>query len=195
LKRWRVIYGVLLLLAVAAAVAASRRAYFPGDVAAARAVQSLAGDGLGWAKAMTETARVPWNFALAAATAALAWLLGGRRAALLALVSFAALSLLAVPLQDLVARPRPSPALVRVAGSSSGYSFPSVFALTYGATVGFLMLLALRHQSARVRLVVPLLGGALLAAELGAHWPSDVLFSYLLALLWAGGLLTFLHRR
>jgi len=37
-----------------------------------------------------------------------------------------------------VARPRPSPDLVYVAEKLSGYSFPSLFALTYASTIRFL---------------------------------------------------------
>jgi membrane-associated phospholipid phosphatase len=195
LKRWWGVYAILLLLAAAATVAAAHWPYFPGDLAAARAVQALTGGNLEWARAVTNTARIPWNFLLAAGTAAVAWRLGGWRAALLALASFAVPSLAGLPLQNVVARPRPAPTLVQVVGSSSGYSFPSIFALTYGATVGFLALLARRHPSPQVTLLVPALcvvllvvGGAARVA-LGAHWPSDVLVSYLLALLWAALLL------
>jgi undecaprenyl-diphosphatase len=118
-------------------------------------------------------------------------LIAGWRAAVFAAVCFAGLLLLGPSLQGVIARPRPSPSLVRVVGSPSGYSFPSIFALTYAATVGYLAVLAWRAAAGRARWVVVLVCGLLLFVGgsarivLGAHWPSDVLASYLIGLVWA----------
>ncbi len=98
-------------------------------------------------------------------------------------------------LSPVVARPRPSPELVRVWRPLSGYSFPSISALGYAATFGFLAVLAAVQSSGRLRLALMIGCGVLLVlcwaarVALGAHWPSDVLISYYLGLLWAAGLI------
>lgn len=184
--RWWIGWLIALAAAVLLSLAAARSETFPGDVAAMKLVQSLS-PGDAWAVALTTTAKTPWNLALVAITATAAWALAGRRAALLAVVSYAVLALAGPWLQSAVGRPRPSPALVRVAGPSSGYSFPSIFALSYGSTIGYLALLAARRRLTALVLLfglILLVGGAARVA-LGAHWPSDVLVSYLIALVWA----------
>jgi membrane-associated phospholipid phosphatase len=190
--RWWTGWLIALAAAVLLSIAAARAETFPGDVAATKLVQSLS-PGDAWAAALTMTARTPWNLALLAITAAAAWGLAGWRAALLVAVSYAVIALAGPWLQSAIGRPRPSPALVRVAGPTSGYSFPSIFALSYGSTIGFLLLLAWRRrQTALVLLfgLMLLVGGAARVA-LGAHWPSDMLVSYLIALVWAALLARF----
>jgi undecaprenyl-diphosphatase len=100
-------------------------------------------------------------------------------------------------LNGLIARPRPSANLVQVVGAFSGYSFPSSLALTYASTFGFVAVLAANVRSVFPRGAVVTLccaalvvGGAARIA-LGAHWPSDIILSYLIALLWASLLIRF----
>ena len=79
----------------------------------------------------------------------------------------------------------------------SGYSFPSLFALRYAATFGFLAELAVAKSSGAPRAVLIVVCGALLVlgfvarVALAAHWPSDVIISYYLGLLWAALLIRF----
>jgi len=95
------------------------------------------------------------------------------------------------------ARPRPSPELVRVFRPLTGYSFPSLFALRYAATFGFLAVLAAVKSSGARRSGLLTVCGALLIlgfvarVALAAHWPSDVIISYYLGLLWAALLIRF----
>ncbi len=192
-KIWVALAAVTALLTIAVGY----WPYFPGDVAAARLVQSIAPASIGWAKWISATAKSPWDLVLLAVTVGISWKLAGWRAALLALASFGGMWVLGKWLGPLTARPRPSPHLVHVAQKLSGYSFPSIFALTYASTIGFLAILFARKGSGALRTVVILASCALLLIGgagrivLAAHWPSDVSLSYLIGLLWACLLIRF----
>jgi membrane-associated phospholipid phosphatase len=191
------VWMALLAGAVILTVGAKYSPYFPGDVAVTRFVQWITPASTGWAQWISSTAKFPWNLVLLAVTVGLSWKLAGWRAALLALASFAGMWVLGKWLGPWVARPRPSPDLVYVAEKLSGYSFPSLFALTYASTIGFLALLFARKTSGTLRAAVLLACGVLLLMgwvariALGAHWPSDVILSYLIGLLWSGLLVCF----
>jgi len=182
---------ILLFVAVFAMLATCRHAYFPGDVTAEKFVQSLAPKSMSWALWITKSAVFPWNLILLAITFALSWALAGWRIALFSILSFAGMWILGTLLSPVITRPRPSPALVHVLGSPSGYSFPSIFALIYGSTAGFLAILAALKKTGVLRTTLLILCSALLIIggiariALGAHWPSDIIISYFLALLWA----------
>jgi undecaprenyl-diphosphatase len=104
-------------------------------------------------------------------------------------------------LGPVVGRPRPSPDLIQVADRLAGYSFPSVLALVYVSTIGFLAVLFAAKRSGVPRMTAVIAGGLLLLAalaariSLGAHWPSDILLSYLIGMLWAYALIRFTLRR
>ena len=181
----------LLAIALSLTVAARYWSYFPGDVQLTRFVQSITLTSTGWASMLSSTAKSPWSLIMLAITVGISWKAAGRRAALLALVSFGGTWVLGKWLGPLIGRPRPSPGLVRVAEQLSGYSFPSIFALTYASTVGFLAILLSVKASGTIRTTalitccLLLLAGWAARLALGAHWPSDVLLSYLIGLLWA----------
>jgi membrane-associated phospholipid phosphatase len=182
----------LVLLAVMLSAAAAFLPLFPGDAAVARFIQSLAPQPQRWAVWLTSTARAPQSYVLAGIAIVLAWVISGWRAACLAVASFLAMSFLGQWINPLIARPRPSPRLIQVAGSLSGYSFPSSFALVYASTVGFLAAVAAfrskQRQAVRVVLflccVVLLIAGGVARITLGAHWPSDILLSYFIVFVW-----------
>lgn len=185
------VWMALAALSVLLTIAAGYWPHFPGDVAVARLAQSIAPASIGWAKWISSTAKSPWDLVLLAVTVGISWKLAGWRAALLALTSFAGMWVMGKWLGPLTARPRPSPDLVHVAQNISGYSFPSVFALTYASTIGFLAILFIRKGSGALQTGVVVACCALLLIGgagrivLGAHWPSDVGLSYLIGLLWA----------
>ena len=182
----------LFVVAVLLTTAPRYFPYFPGDVALERWVQSLFSQDLSWAERVSHTAEYPRLLVPVALVFFLSWLIAGWRAALLSLVSLAGMLALGNSLGPSIARPRPSADLVHVLRLLKGSSFPSLFALRYAATFGFLLVLALGRSSGALRAVVPTLCAALLVVgwvarvALGAHWPSDVVISYYLGLLWAG---------
>ena len=193
-------YGIWIALFIIAALvtlAARYYAYFPGDVAVERGVQSLVPANLNWAEAVSHTAEFPWVLLILVIIVAFSWGLAGWRAALLSILSLLGMWVLGALLGPVIARPRPSPELVRVFRSLSGYSFPSLFALRYAATFGFLAVLAAMKSSGTLRFGLLTACGGLLVlgfvarVALAAHWPSDVIISYYLGLLWAALLIRF----
>ena len=152
---------------------------------------------LNWAEGVSRTAEFPWVLVILALVFVFSWVLAGWRAALFAILSLLGMWGLGGLLGPVIARPRPSPELVRVFRPLTGYSFPSLFALRYAAIFGFLAVLAAMKSSGALRTslltgcsVLLLLGFAARVA-LGAHWPSDVALSYLIGLLWASALMHF----
>ena len=187
----------LFIIALFAVLATKYYPYFPGDVVVERWVQSLVPQNLNLAQMVSRTAEFPWVLSMLALVFALSWALGGWRAALASVLSLGGMFALGYWLSPVIARPRPSPELVHIYQPLPGYSFPSQFALRYAATFGFLAVLAAWKSSGVVRIGL-LIGcsgllilGWVARVSLGAHWPSDVIISYYLGLLWAAFLIRF----
>jgi membrane-associated phospholipid phosphatase len=184
--------GIVLLL-----WATKHWPYFPGDVTITHLTQAVTPEDTSWARSVSSTAKSPWILLLTAFAVAVSWRVAGWRAALAALASLAGMWLVGLCLGPLIARPRPSPDLVRVAEKLAGYSFPSVFALNYASTIGFLAVLLYRKTAGALRAgglsacFVMLLIGWTARIALGAHWPSDVTLSYFIGILWAAFLIRF----
>jgi len=187
----------LFIIAALVTLATKYFPYFPGDVTVERWVQSLVPLNLNWAEGVSRTAEFPWVLLILALVFALSWVLAGWCVALLSILSLVGMWVLGAWLGPVIARPRPSPELVRVFRPLSGYSFPSLFALRYAATFGFPAVLAAMKSSGALRTSLLIGCGALLLlgffarVALAAHWPSDVALSYLIGLLWASLLMNF----
>ena len=185
------VWTVLLIIAALVTLIMKFHAYFPGDVAIEKGVQSLVPPNLNWAETVSKTLEFPWIIIALVLIFALSWVLAGWRAVLLSVLSLVGMLALGKWLGPVIGRPRPSPELVRVFRPLSGYSFPSLFALRYAATFGFLAVLAWTKNTSTLRTIILTVCGALLIlgfvvrVSLAAHWPSDVVISYLIGLLWA----------
>ncbi len=186
---------ILFVIAIILTVATKYYTYFPGDVAVERWVQSLVPQNLGWAEKISRTAEFPWILLIIVLIFVLSWILAGWRIALVSILSFLGMMAVGKWLGPATARPRPSPDLVHVWRPLAGYSFPSLFALRYAATFGFLAILAAWKSSGLLCMivlivcVVLLITGWVARVALAAHWPSDVIISYYLGLLWAAFLI------
>ncbi len=193
----RAVWAILGLIAAVGLLAVHYFPYFPGDLAVERGVQSLVPANLNWAETVSRTAEFPWVLLMLVLTLILSWVLAGWRAALFSILSLIGMWVLGAVLGPVIARPRPSPELVRVFRPLTGYSFPSLFALRYAATFGFLAVLAAVKGAGAVRNALLIACGGLLIlgfvarVALAAHWPSDVIISYYLGLLWAALLIRF----
>jgi membrane-associated phospholipid phosphatase len=192
------LWAGLFMIAVLVTLATKYYPFFPGDVTAERWVQSLVPQNLKWAEGVSRTAEFPWVFLILALVFALSWALAGWRAAIMSILSLGGMFALGYYLSPVIARPRPSPELVHAYRPLSGYSFPSLFALRYAATFGFLLVLAAWKSSGMVRTTLVIVCGGLLIlgwvarVALAAHWPSDVIISYYLGFLWAAFLIRFI---
>jgi membrane-associated phospholipid phosphatase len=188
-------WPVAFIIAALLVLAARYYAFFPGDVSVERWVQSLVPGDLSWAEMVSKSAEFPWFLLIVGFIFVSSRVFGGWRAALLSLVSVAGMLALGKWLGPLIARPRPSPDLVHVFRPLTGYACPSLFALRYAATFGFLAVLTLKTASGTARITVPVLCAVLLAlgfaarVGLAGHWPSDVMISYYLGILWAAFLI------
>lgn len=192
--------ALIVLGAIASALvcfAAARAPYFPTDLAIAKAVQSALAGPPGWAQWITQTADMPWCFALLGLTMIAAWALDGWRAALVSLPVFFGLWGFGVWISPHIAQPRPAADLIRVVGHPKGYAFPSIFGLIYIATFGYIGMLAWTRPRFAMKTVIvvlvklTLIIGACARIVLGAHWPSDLWAAYLMGCVWIGMLMPF----
>jgi membrane-associated phospholipid phosphatase len=196
---WVAVFGVI---AVALTILIARIPYVPGDVETTRALQAAAPADMRWAEWLSAGGRWPWLLIPVAVSFLLSFYLGGLRASIGAIGSIAAVWFLDKLLHHLVFQPRPSADLIHVVPPPAhGSAFPSTVALIYVGAFGYLATVAALRAGKAVRWLVA--GGciALLASVgtarivLGAHWPSDILLSYLYGFIVAAMLITLVPRR
>lgn len=163
--------------------------YFAGDITVARAVQAWS-PGTAWATTYTRTATPPIKWAIAAVALAAAIALGGWRGAVLFIIVLAIEQRYGEASKLLFMRPRPSPQLIAVVGTPTGYSFPSTFMTFHAVVIGCIWILASWARPGAGRslalIAAPILIVIAWACRVtaGAHWPSDVVLTTVLCLAW-----------
>src|SRR5262245_42294582 len=182
----------LLVVAVATLItgfAVREMPYFPGDVSTTRMVQVNTGS-TAWATEFSKLATAPLKYLVMGLTIGFAFALAGWRGAVIAVCPLIVEQYGAEATKAIFSRPRPSPTMVGVVGSPTGFSFPSTTMTFLGVTFGTLAVLAARVKSASMRWPVFLaslgmiLVGGVARVALGAHWPSDVLLTAGLVIAW-----------
>jgi undecaprenyl-diphosphatase len=191
--KWAERFFIVCLSAFALlAVLANRYAYFEWDLKLARDIQSISLPGfdlLMRGVSLLGNRWVPWALVVVLGTALIVARL---RLEGILLMSFALSGWLVNRLWKLlIGRPRPSEALVHIAGAYRQESFPSGHVVFFVEFFGFLFFLVyvLLKRGALRRVLLVLLGLPMATVGvsrvyLGAHWPSDVLGAYLAGGIW-----------
>jgi len=187
---WLAWLGGLALLGLLAALA-SLYDYFPADLRIGHWIQREGGIPLwgGVAAFLRDLGNLPSTLIWVLATALL--LLSRRYPEGILVFSSVLPRLAQALLKEAVGRPRPSEDLVRVAEQATSFSFPSGHVVTAVTFFGLLLLLApvvVRRPLPRLVLqgfcLFVVLGMGPASVYTGAHWPSDVLGSYVLSILY-----------
>jgi membrane-associated phospholipid phosphatase len=173
-----------IVLAVAGLAAAVTRSdtVTRADALANQTVHDQASDrGAEMSFAVTDLAGTSTVWLITAAAFALLVALRHWRGAIALVVAVASTQLVVQLLKEAIERPRPDAGFAE----HSGFSFPSAHSATGMALYLMLTLIAARAASGRLRVLIAVLGGAVIVAigitrvYLGAHYPTDVLAGWL----------------
>jgi membrane-associated phospholipid phosphatase len=183
------LFAAVALATIVTGFLVQQMPYFPGDVAATRWVQAQSFS-TGWATEVSQLATSPTNYFVMGLTIGVAFALAGWKGAVLAAVAIILEQYGAEATKAIFARPRPTPLLVSVVGSPTGFSFPSTTLTFFSVTFGVIAVLAASTKSSAMRWPLLVISVGLIAAGcvarvvLGAHWPSDVLLTVAICLGW-----------
>ncbi len=191
------VWLAVLAGAVALSVLAAREARLPGDLATTEAVQGWPFPGTALSDIIRAVTMTEVVLGAGFALAAVLWLAGARREAVLLAMGLAVLPFAQAGIKELVDRPRPTPDVVELRAGYSSPSFPAGHVMSPTLLYGFVLYLCARLPlPGVVAWTGALLSAAVLALTglvnvyLGVHWPSDALGGYawglvlLLPLVW-----------
>jgi undecaprenyl-diphosphatase len=175
--------------------------YFPGDIVVTQYFQKFFPSNTLWADTISNIAKFPYSIILLIITVIISFFINGLRAVVLSIISFVGLSMLDKFIKIFVFQTRPSVDLISVSTISTSSSFPSTSGIVYIATFGFLLMLSAKfwRNSLFNKLVffssfIPLVVIFIARIVLGAHWPSDIIVTYMLGIVFVMLLLPFLSK-
>ena len=161
----------------------------PGDISVTCALQWLLGAEPGWAKFLTETAKVPFLWGTILLGMCLAYLVASWRGAIAVPLAYCLALLTDKALRALLHVPKPDADLVAVASASSSSGLPSTFGLVYASLFGFAFWSQRAGRMTRaVRIIAALCiaTGCSARVVLGGHWTSQIIPSACIGLLLSG---------
>lgn len=159
------------------------------DIPVSRVVQAFNWGPIGWLMTLTN-ASGGWGQVIIGVVAVVGLFFYERRAGWLMALG-AVGSLIDSVVKTSIARHRPTADLVSVLNSSAGYSYPSGHAVFFTWLAFMLAVVFAPRVRPSRRVLVWLAAGALILVACvgrvwaGAHWPSDVIGGFLLALSWS----------
>jgi len=189
-----VTYAVVLGALIVLALLAHANPYFEWDLRLEIAWQAVRLPGLAlMMRALTRLGDSWHPYAILAVVSATLALWGAKRGALAVIASVTGGEILTYFIKLLVNRPRPSATGIHIMIHRPSLNFPSGHVVNFMIFYGFLFALAFLHMRRGVTRTVILIVLALLLIGIGPsrvyvseHWPSDVIGSYLVGLVWLG---------
>lgn len=183
-------FALAAIVTVLVGVAVTMEPYFASDVRVAHGLQALSPDPGWWATPISRIPTAPAKYYVMAIAMVLAYALSGWKGLAISVGAIVLDQYGGEASKSIFGRPRPSPDLIHVFGTPSGFTFPSTTLTFACATFGVLEMLAYRTKPSPIRTATIAVAESVIGVScaarvaLGAHWPSDVLLTTLICLTW-----------